>query len=101
VALFDVFESQDPVLLAQVIVRGADQEKRGSLGHHEISTAACALRTDSRASQMLEKVDHLVDGSELRLNYLRFIEVASGQVIDSGCDSATGKMRTGRCCFLT
>ena len=88
--LFTAFNSTDPVEFSKLVFRSLDETRKGTIGSEEIEHSSVIFADDSPITELLSKVEQEIEGTAQRINYARFIELTTGEVIDSGFDPYDG-----------
>ena len=100
--LLESIDSPDPSAFAQVLFRGIDRNRIGTVGSAELSNAIRLFTNkDNYVVQLLTRAQKPIESTDARLNFARFIEETTGVVIEPGCDPYPGRA-SGRssCCIL-
>ncbi|OHT01049.1 hypothetical protein TRFO_07725 [Tritrichomonas foetus] len=98
--LFSAFNSTDPVEFAKLVFRAIDKDRKGTIGADELQDSTVIFAENSPISTLLAKAVHEIEGTDQRLNYARFIELTTGEVIEAGFDPYDGKLPKSQCCLL-
>ena len=95
-------DSSDPVEFAKLVFRGMDKNRVGTIGMEEIQDTQVIFvpNEQNRVSQLLLKAEHEIEGTGQRMNYARFIEVTTGEVIEAGFDPYNDKYPKSKCCII-
>lgn len=100
VFLFKAFSSSEAFDISKLVFRGIDKYRTGTVGADEIADACIIFGDGTPVGEMLAKADKEIEGTNMRLNFARFIEVTTGQVIDKGFDPYDGKIPKSQCCNI-
>lgn len=98
--LFTAFNSTDPVEFAKLVFRSLDTTRKGTIGSEEIEHSSVIFSDNSPITELLSKVEQEIEGTDQRINFARFIELTTGEVIDSGFDPYDGNLQKSKCCIL-
>lgn len=97
--LFSALNSPDPVEFATLLFKCIDKKREGTIGADEIQDALLPFPEISPITTLLRKALQEIEGTEQRLNFARYIELTTGEVIDCGYDPY-GTIRQSKCCFF-
>lgn len=98
--LFTAFNSSDPVEFSKLVFRSLDKSRKGTIGTEEIDNSSVIFAENSPITELLSKVEQEIEGTDQRINFARFIELTTGEVIDSGFDPYDGNVQKSKCCIL-
>jgi hypothetical protein len=97
--LFDAIANPDSVDFANIVFCALDVDRVGTLGEREIASQRSLFPAESRIGEMIVKAEKEVEGTTLRLNHVRFVEITTGTVIQANCDPY-GNVTKSFCCLL-
>jgi hypothetical protein len=98
--LFDCIDtSPDSVEFATLIFCALDINRVHTIGAQEISSRIALFPPDTKIGAIIARAEKEVEGTTLRLNHARFLEISTGTVIQSNCDPY-GNVTKSVCCLL-